>query len=238
MLFQTETDSFLIDAGEGSAQALLQEGIASKTLRAIYLSHMHTDHVCGMPMILQGLHLQNREAPLNVYCPESHITWLHSVLRGLYIFPEKWSYPISILPLEESAHAQNGVSVTAFMNTHLTKFEELAGRYGMGAIAYSFQIQLNDEHAVISADIAAFSDIEDWIKGAAFLVLDTTHIPLSEIKEFAEAYPSLQIFCTHIPPEVDASLSDHELEFELAFGKRVLFASDGMKFDWVTKKGQ
>ncbi len=64
-----EEQLFLVDAGEGTQRRLLQTGTNAQRLRAVFISHLHGDHVFGLFPLLSTLGLYGRCTPLDVYAP-------------------------------------------------------------------------------------------------------------------------------------------------------------------------
>ena len=60
---------YLVDAGEGVQQQLVRAGINPLKLRAVFLSHLHGDHLFGLFPLLSTLGLYGRCTPLPVYAP-------------------------------------------------------------------------------------------------------------------------------------------------------------------------
>lgn len=60
---------FLIDAGEGVQQQLFRYGINPLKLRAVFISHLHGDHVFGLFPMLSTLNLYGRKTPLQIFAP-------------------------------------------------------------------------------------------------------------------------------------------------------------------------
>lgn len=58
---------FLIDCGEGTQIQLRKAKIRFGKLNHIFISHMHGDHVFGLPGLLSSLDLLGRKAPLHIY---------------------------------------------------------------------------------------------------------------------------------------------------------------------------
>ena len=72
---------FLVDAGEGVQQQLVRCGINPLKLRAVFVSHLHGDHVYGLFPLLSSLGLYGRRTPLPVFAPEPFGEILASHLR-------------------------------------------------------------------------------------------------------------------------------------------------------------
>ena len=64
---------YLVDAGEGVQQQLIRYGINPLRLRAVFISHLHGDHVFGLFPLISTLALYGRKTPLRVFatanCP-------------------------------------------------------------------------------------------------------------------------------------------------------------------------
>ena len=60
---------FLVDAGEGTQQQLFRCGINPLKLRAVFISHLHGDHVFGLFPLLSTLALYGRKTPLKIFAP-------------------------------------------------------------------------------------------------------------------------------------------------------------------------
>ena len=60
---------YLVDAGEGTQQQMFRMGINPLKLRAVFISHLHGDHVFGLFPMLSTMGLCGRQTPLKVYAP-------------------------------------------------------------------------------------------------------------------------------------------------------------------------
>ena len=72
---------FLVDAGEGVQQQMARYGISPLKLRAVFISHLHGDHVFGLFPLLSTLGLYGRRTPLKIYAPRPFGEALESFLR-------------------------------------------------------------------------------------------------------------------------------------------------------------
>jgi ribonuclease Z len=69
----------LFDCGEGTQYRLQIAPVRASAIEAIFLTHLHGDHLFGLPGLLASLGLQGRTLPLTVYAPRG----LASFLRGV-----------------------------------------------------------------------------------------------------------------------------------------------------------
>ncbi len=60
---------YLVDAGEGVQQQMFRCGINPLKLRAVFISHLHGDHIFGLFPMLSTLGLCGRQTPLKVFAP-------------------------------------------------------------------------------------------------------------------------------------------------------------------------
>ncbi len=62
-------DIILMDCGEGSQRQLMLSPFSFMKIRAVLITHLHGDHVFGLPGLLQTMSLSNRTEPLLVCGP-------------------------------------------------------------------------------------------------------------------------------------------------------------------------
>lgn len=67
LLFPGET--VLCDCSEGTQQRLATAGLSAGRIRHIFISHLHGDHIFGLPGLLTTQHLLDRRAPLDIWGP-------------------------------------------------------------------------------------------------------------------------------------------------------------------------
>ncbi len=72
---------FLVDAGEGVQRQMFRYGISPLKLRAVFISHLHGDHVFGLFPLLSTLGLYGRRTPLRIYAPRPFGDMLEAHLR-------------------------------------------------------------------------------------------------------------------------------------------------------------
>src|SRR5512142_1217514 len=60
----------LFDCGEATQHQLLRSAVRSGSLDAVFITHLHGDHLFGLPGLLATLGLNARSAPLTVYGPK------------------------------------------------------------------------------------------------------------------------------------------------------------------------
>jgi ribonuclease Z len=70
----------LFDCGEGTQQQLMRaEHVRSGGIEAIFITHLHGDHLFGLPGLLGSLGLGGRRDPLTVYGPPGIAAYLKAI---------------------------------------------------------------------------------------------------------------------------------------------------------------
>ena len=78
-LVRREGRSVLFDCGEGTQLQLVRGGLTRGTLDAVFVTHLHGDHVYGLPGLVTTLAMLEREAPLTVVGPEGLADFMRAV---------------------------------------------------------------------------------------------------------------------------------------------------------------
>lgn len=76
-----EGDTFLFDCGEGTQLQLMKTAFHWGKIRAVFIGHLHGDHVNGLPGLLGSLSLSDREAPMQVFGPKGIRKFLNNFFK-------------------------------------------------------------------------------------------------------------------------------------------------------------
>lgn len=93
---------YLVDAGEGVQQQLVRCGINPLKIRAVFISHLHGDHVYGLFPLISSLGLYGRRTPLKVYAPAPFGEMLACHLK---YFDNDLPYPVVWAEVDTTRHA-------------------------------------------------------------------------------------------------------------------------------------
>ena len=85
-------DRLLVDCGEGTQRQLLRSDAGLVDLEHVFLTHLHADHVLGLPGMLKTFALRGRQLPITVYGPRG----TRSLLGALGIVIGRLTYPLAI----------------------------------------------------------------------------------------------------------------------------------------------
>lgn len=78
---EMEERHFLIDCGEGTQVQLRKAKAKFSRINHIFISHLHGDHVFGLPGLISSFRLLGRETPLNVYGPKGIKEMMETIFR-------------------------------------------------------------------------------------------------------------------------------------------------------------
>ncbi|MBE6188495.1 MAG: ribonuclease Z [Rikenellaceae bacterium] len=92
---------YLVDAGEGVQQQMFRCGINPMKLRAIFISHLHGDHIFGLFPLLSTLGLCGRQMPLKIFAPRPFGEILEYHLR---YFDSYISYEVEWVEVDTTRH--------------------------------------------------------------------------------------------------------------------------------------
>lgn len=103
----------LFDCGEGTQHQFLRAPVRSGAIEAIFVSHLHGDHVYGIPGLLATLSMNGREHPLDLVGPEGLREYVEGALTTSHHHPQFEvrvseppfrgdGYTVTALPLEHS----------------------------------------------------------------------------------------------------------------------------------------
>ena len=110
----------LLDCGEGTQVPLRARGWGLRHLSTILLTHMHADHVLGLPGLLLTLANSGKGdgEPLTIYGPQP----LEEVVRGLLVVAPRLPYPLRLVTLAGgetiTLPGMNGLTIGTILLDH------------------------------------------------------------------------------------------------------------------------
>jgi ribonuclease Z len=130
-------DRLLVDCGEGTQRQLLRSDVGLVDLEHVFLTHLHADHVLGLPGMLKTFGLRGRELPVTVYGPRGTRT----LLGALGVVVGRVAYPLEIVELGPGESiGRAGYRVETFAVAHRTtaigfalREDERPGRFDVEA---------------------------------------------------------------------------------------------------------
>jgi ribonuclease Z len=232
LLLDTGDKKVLIDAGEPSCRTLIEIGVDPADLDAIVVTHGHSDHTGGLPMVIQAAWIVGRQTPLSIFLPAELIDPLRNWLDACYIGPDFLPFQIHFRAWEIApVHAVGGCEITPTTTTHL---QALVDRFGNGRFhSFSLAIRHSAFEFVFSGDIGAPDDLNKPLKvGTDLLVCEIAHFEPRVLFDFLASRKIARLVLTHASAEVAA-----EIETVLAAARKslshteILYAADKMRLE-------
>lgn len=108
--------SLLIDCGEGTQVSIREKGWSMHDIDTICITHIHGDHVSGLPGLLLSMGNTERTAPLQVIGPKG----MKRVVESLLVIAPGLPFEIQYQELTEKFHRieRNGYFLEAFRVNH------------------------------------------------------------------------------------------------------------------------
>jgi len=129
ILVEAGSEKLVIDAGRGALQRLRQLGVPYADITAVLLTHLHSDHVVGLPDLwLTGWLVSRASKPLELWGPAgtvemaSHLEAAFAFDRAIRVADdraaESGGHIVAHDIGEQVVFDRNGVKVTAFLVDH------------------------------------------------------------------------------------------------------------------------
>ncbi len=169
---------YLIDCGEGTQTRLTECGINPLKINAVFITHLHGDHLYGLFPLVATLGLMGRRTPLKVFAPEPLGELMACMDR---LLGENTAFPVEYHPVDTRKHTmvyenkvmevwtiplRHRVPAAGYLFREkapaLNVRKDMIGRYGLGiaqivAAKRSEDIALDDGN--LSRADTAYSDI-------------------------------------------------------------------------------
>jgi ribonuclease Z len=195
LLVRTASRSILIDCGNNPLRSLENAGVGPNDLTDLILTHFHPDHVASAPLLLMGLWLQGRKAPLRVYGLTHTIDRMEQMMV-LYEW-EDWPdfYPVHFqrIPDEEGQSVLEGedLRITGSPVKHL-----------IPALGLRFEFLNSNQSAAYSSDTEPSEVMVRLAEGVDVLIHEATgasvgHSSAEQAGEIAERAGARSLWLIH-----------------------------------------
>lgn len=224
-LVEAGNEKLVFDAGRGNVQRLGQAKVPLKDIHALFLTHLHSDHVVGIPdMLLTGWLFGRREVPFRVWGPRGTKEMLTHLDRAfafdirMRLYDDRLA-PQGIVILAEDiqqgvVYERDGVQVTAFDVDHHPIQPALGYRidYGGRSVVLSGDTKFSENLIrfaqgadVVIHSVAAPAVVQrGWPPAQAQAILDHHTLPEEAGTVFARVQPKLAVFSHIVLPEATA----------------------------------
>jgi len=184
-LLQVGDRIYLIDAGAGVSHGLANIGIQPDQVRRIFLTHLHFDHVAGIPTLL-GFAWQRRPSePIEIYGPPAtreymaRATNLVGFTSDIYAAEMPPTLPVAQMVMAHDVdvsgptviYRDDLITVTAVENSHYATIP--SDRRPLGsARSYAYRFDTPDRSIVFTGDTGPSEAVTQLARGADILVAE------------------------------------------------------------------
>jgi len=126
VLIQRGNELLMLDCGEGVQRQMIRAKVGFHKKMKVFLSHLHGDHVLGLPGLLQTMALMDRKKELEVFGPEGTGAFLTCVRETLRFG----------LTFEVEVHEIRGAGVVCSENDYVV--EAVWANHVTPTLAYAF----------------------------------------------------------------------------------------------------
>jgi len=196
-IVQAGSETLLFDAGRGCLQRLHQIKVSYDTIDALFLTHLHSDHIVGLPDLwLTGWLTSKRSVPLKVFGPTGTDNMIEYLQKAFDYdikirieddkAPEEGSKLLSAEIQEGVVYEKNGVKVIAFLVDHYPVVP-----------AFGFRIEYDGHSVVLSGDTRYSENLIKYARGTDLLIHEVIIAP----DTLSKSDPKYNIFAHHTTPE-------------------------------------
>lgn len=214
-LIEVNEKLFMIDCGEGTQLQMRKYKAKMTKLHSIFISHLHGDHVFGLPGLLSTLSLMGKTGEINIYAHKELEMFLEPFIK---YFGTQLSYKINHIHINPHEHhtlyENNSIKVSSFPLKHRI--------HTNGFIIEEKPAPLHMKGDMIEFYNIPFSKIKDIKLGADFIT-DEGKIINNELLTTPPKEPRKYAYCSDtayypaiIPYIKGVDVLYHEATFEQA----------------------
>lgn len=137
-LLDERNSIWLFDCGEATQHQILQTTLKPRKIEKIFISHMHGDHIFGLPGLLSSRGFQGGKERITIYGPPGIKGY---TLSSLKYSGTRLNYPLDFVEFKEPGVIFND-----------KQFKVIVGKLKHGIPSYGFRIEEADHEGTLDAE--------------------------------------------------------------------------------------
>ena len=223
-----EENLLLIDCVSNPIVRLKKVGLKHEDLTDILMTHFHPDHVSGVPLLLMGMGLLNREKPLNIHGLEYVVDIMKRMLED-YQWHTWHHFPVTfkVLPEEEKILILDTDEFSVFTSPV---------KHWIPTVGVRIEFKKSGKVVTYSCDTAPNPNLLRLAEGADILIHEAAgasegHSSAEQAGDTAKAANAKELYLIHYPTGdfLDINIIEEAAD---AFGKPVTLAEDFLTFEF------
>ncbi|WP_050625580.1 MBL fold metallo-hydrolase [Bradyrhizobium viridifuturi] len=224
-LVEAGSEKLIFDLGRGSTIRLFQKKIPIGAITAHFITHLHSDHVVGLPdMWLTGwigTPFGSRKTPMVIFGPKGTVAMTENLTKAfsedIRIRVDDEGYPLSGVAFAAKdiepgpVYEKNGVKVTAIEVNHGEKIKP----------SFGYVVEYDGKKVVLSGDTKPDERVAKAAEGADLLIHEVAVID----PDLFKAYPNYRAIENHHTSPEEAGKIFAEVKPKLAVYSHIVFAS-------------
>jgi ribonuclease Z len=225
-LIEAGPERLMFDLGRGSSIRLFQRKIPLGSITAHFITHLHSDHVVGLPDIWLtgwlGTPYGSRKTPMVIFGPKGTVAMTENLTRAfsedIRIRIDDEGYPPAGVAFAATdiapgvVYERNGVKVSAIEVNHGEKIKPALG----------YVVEFDGKKVVLSGDTKPDARVEKAAEGADLLIHEVAVIDPALLKD----YPNYRAIEDHHTSPEEAGKIFATAKPKLAVYSHIVFATE------------
>lgn len=136
-LLEERNEIWLFDCGEATQHQILHTSIKPRKIEKIFITHLHGDHIYGLPGLISSRSFQGGETPITIYGPNGTEQFVKTALSVSHTY---LTYPLEFITVEEGVIFED------------SSFQVLAKKIEHGIESYGYRVIEKDLPGTLLVD--------------------------------------------------------------------------------------
>lgn len=193
--------NLLVDVGDGTSKALLNQDISFNDIDGIIFTHLHPDHFAGLASLIVQMKMINRTKDLKIFAHTDLVSAIKEFLYFSYLFEQKMNFKIQYETFTENSiiKISDGFDFIARQNSHLDEYKIFDEKKKLSLSCSSLLFKIGNKNLFYSGDIGTWKDLllfKDY--KIDFMIVEVSHFDLNYLIEVYDSICPEKIYLTHI----------------------------------------